>query len=324
VISDFAMLYVVHWPETNVVKVGRAYTMRRVDALKAHGAELLLLLRDTPSLWELAALAEMDATFEHAFESLQESLHHLPRGVGYTECFVVPDGQLERALKTIRRGIKRYGYQSDQVGAAEVLSGGGLPSSSVAGSDDVSGVDDVRGRLRERVVQSGVVEVGVVAVGGDGVGGVDRGSPGVVDGRGVSESVYVGLEDVLRDCGLVGVAAGGQADGVEGPETSSRVAREWLASGSRPARGRGERRGRGCVGVGESARRGRAEQLATRSRGYVSVLQEASGWYGEGVQGVWYGSFAVQQVSAGHDRSGGSCRRFGSRRRVTKFRAGVR
>ena len=221
-ISDFAMLYVIHWPETNVIKVGRARTMRRVWALTATGGKVLILLRDTPTVWEQGALAEMDATFEHAFESLQDSLHHLPRGIGYTECFLVPEGRVEFALKTIRRGIKRYGYQSDQVGAAEVLSGGGLPASSVAGSDDVSGADDVRGRLRERVVQSGSVEVGSVAVGGVGHGGDDRGSSGVVGGRGVSEPVHVGVEDVLHDRGLVGVAAGGQADGFEGSETSSR------------------------------------------------------------------------------------------------------
>jgi hypothetical protein len=314
-ISDSAMLYAIHWPESGVLKVGRAHSMSRIWSLTAMGGRVVSLLRDTPRSWEQGALAEMDATFERAFQSWGEALHHLPRGSGFTECFRVTTGQLHFAVRTICRGIKRYGYQSDPVGAAEVLPGGGLPSVAVAGEDDVSGVDDVRGRLRERVVQSGVVEVGVVASGGDNLGGVDRGTSGVFGGRRVSASVHGGFSDVLRDFGLVGVAAGGQADGVEGSETSSRAAREWLASGSRPARGRGERRERGCGRVRESARRGcrvwRGEHLATGSGGSVPVLSKASRRNCESVPRVRYCSSPLWPLHAGDDRSG----RFGGRAR---------
>jgi len=308
VTAEYAMLYAIHWPETGVLKVGRAHSMSRVWSLTAMGGRVVSLLRDTPRSWEQGALAEMDATFERAFESWGEALHHLPRGSGFTECFRVKTEQLHFAVRTICRGIKRYGYQSDPVGAAEVLPGGGLPSVAVASSDDVSGVDDVRGRLRERVVQSGVVEVGAVASGGVGDGGVDRGTSGVFGGRRVSAVVHGGFEDVLRDSGLVGLAEGGQADGVEGSETSSRAAREWLASGSRPARGRGERRERGCGGVRESARRGcrawRGEHLASGSRGSVSVLSEASRRDHESLPRLRYCTSPLWPLHAGNDRSG--------------------
>jgi hypothetical protein len=98
-------LYAVYWRTEGVLKVGRCWRAARYRELCATGGEVVFLMRDVPTRWELCALAQLDEHFLPAFEDAAQSEHLLPRGRGFTECFMVAPADLARAVDQIYEGI---------------------------------------------------------------------------------------------------------------------------------------------------------------------------------------------------------------------------
>ena len=86
---QFAMTYVVYWPDARVLKVGRAWRFARVQAMVAAGAHLLVLARGTDGTWEREALRALRDWFPAAFRSELDAWDLLPYGRGCTEDFWV-------------------------------------------------------------------------------------------------------------------------------------------------------------------------------------------------------------------------------------------
>ena len=104
-----AKTYVVYWDHLNIVKVGRAWSVRSMERrFLASGARVSRLLTDTTNAVEWAALLIMrtSSLFTPAFANAEESLEVLPHGRGWTECFRFDPDDIALVRKTINRGLE--------------------------------------------------------------------------------------------------------------------------------------------------------------------------------------------------------------------------
>lgn len=118
---ELGMTYAIYWRRYGVLKVGRARTMARIRELTSTGGEVIILMRDRAEVDERDALAAMRDRFPRAFTSEQSSVQVLPRGRGFTECFLVTTQQLAEAVRVIIKGTSTYGRRSPTNSAAGLL-----------------------------------------------------------------------------------------------------------------------------------------------------------------------------------------------------------
>ena len=315
-VPRLAMTYAVYWPEHQILKIGRAWKMSRLRGFGATGGVVIVLLRDTPAIWERGALAELDGWFERAFTRENDSLHLLRGGRGFTECFKVTAASLGRAIKTMMQGIRRYGHEEETGHPAGDVPERG-PVGAIGGDEaDGGGVTAVRRRSRTGVDDAGADQGGTVADGRgrDGFGDHDaaaragvRRLPRHLPGR----SAHVLPGDRVAACGPSGRLADTAATYPESIRKRSGFIRGW---GGREKR-EGERvGGRGCVeGCRVGSRERRGGELANRSGCTTfAVLSLASSRHGFPLQElrhrsatspVLVGSTAGQQPS--HVQRGG-------------------
>ncbi|MCW2165088.1 hypothetical protein B0I12_002243 [Microbacterium hydrothermale] len=156
---DTCTLYAVYWRTEGVLKVGRCRSSSRYRELCATGAEVVFLMRDVPTRWEVCALAQLDEHFAPAFATYTDSEHILPRGRGFTECFTVQPADLARAVDQIYEGIIRYGDDTRKNDHAEPVEARGAAEPAADDTADAGRPAPVCGRPRtgagERAAHAG-------------------------------------------------------------------------------------------------------------------------------------------------------------------------
>ncbi|MFC5127434.1 hypothetical protein ACFPRL_30185 [Pseudoclavibacter helvolus] len=291
--AGLATTYVAWWPESGVLKVGRAVPSgTRLAELVEHGARILFAFRRTPAVWERAALSELRRVFEPAFVDNLDAWEHMPRGHGWSECVRVSARQIGRAIDLILKGTQPYADAEAKDGEAVVL-----PRSARDGGSDGDavlrdGADGVGGRSRPRRGVASSDGSGDVA-GRSGVGGASRGGdvaprrvrvPAAVRGRGRPVAVP-------DRPGLAG--HGGSPEPVVLPGGSIR---ERLRESCRESWLRRAREGAGRV----RGRRAREREAPT-----FAVLFSPSLGDGTGLQTLRHGSFSQPPVDSPAARGSG-------------------
>lgn len=111
----YAWTYVAYWPDLHgpglgVLKVGRAWSRRRIEMLLASGAHLIANEGNTDGTWELNALRFLATRFKPAFHHPSEASGILIRGSGWTECFAVDREDIAIAWELC---LQAFAYGSD-------------------------------------------------------------------------------------------------------------------------------------------------------------------------------------------------------------------
>ncbi len=110
ILPRYAWTYVVYWPDAiapgiGVLKVGRAWSRSRLRGLVERGAQVISNTGNTDETWELWALRFLATEYEPAFASADEASDLMPKGHGWTECFVVREEDVYFAMD-----LAIYGY----------------------------------------------------------------------------------------------------------------------------------------------------------------------------------------------------------------------
>jgi hypothetical protein len=259
---ETTMVYAVWWPELNVLKVGKASGLGRLHTLAATGGQILLVMRQRPVWEEKAALDGLREVFPRAFETELSSLNVLPRGRGFTECFIVAADQMGDAMKAIFRGIARYGHEQAAVDTA-----GHLHGRDVDRVTDRDQVDGDRVEVASRRPREGISEHGIAP-------SVDM-APNIVDHRRHPHRSSARP----RPGGLHRRVLGGRADMLRGPRLASSVtpARITVPSPACPP-ARLQRPARNFLGWGERERgRGRERRGGRSEARWISARPFLSG-----------------------------------------------
>lgn len=101
-------LYIVYWPDRQVLKVGTTTRSDRLKRFTGTGAVVLATVRGATVRDEQEAQRYVGMAFDKAFAGPDASVAVLgPHGMGWTECFAVARhhriGAVELALLGIRR-----------------------------------------------------------------------------------------------------------------------------------------------------------------------------------------------------------------------------
>ena len=133
---EYAMTYVVYWPEVGVLKVGRAWRFHRVQMMTRSGGQIVVLARDTDKTWEAEALRTLRRWFPQAFSNEDQARGLLFMGRGWTECFEVDEHHLQLAVDLCFEGFARGNDQGvNEERATEDQRGGSAVPRVPAGPD---------------------------------------------------------------------------------------------------------------------------------------------------------------------------------------------
>ena len=151
---EFAMTYVVFWPEHNVLKVGRAWRFNRVHRMTRTGGHIIILARGTDATWEREALRTLRRWFPQAFRNETEATGLLLMGRGWSECFQVDEHHLQLAVDLCIEGFARgneQGVNDEERPEEDHDTGSGVPrvpASPTRGEDDSARPVAAHGRTR--------------------------------------------------------------------------------------------------------------------------------------------------------------------------------
>lgn len=319
-LPKFAMTYVVYWPDAQVMKVGRAYRSARLGSFLASGAEIVVLVRDTPVEWERSALAAFRDRFPRAFSVAAESLSLLSRGRGFTECFRVAPDEVGAAVTVFKKAVADHAIHSRSKVQARGVESRRAVSVVESGSSSVPVVAAVvcgSAGAGGDVVYDVAGDVLRVRQGRD--GGDDRVVGGGVGERGLAAVVCRGGSSYLfsdQSCGVGGVRVDGWSRQVAssgaGSGSCGRPVRGvgrlrgdsgWIPGGLRVDCGRGEGGGRAVGGV-QGVPCVDVRSAASASSGLSSSSEQH---WADQLWGVWRCTEDSYQVREWRDLSRGGC-----------------
>ncbi|MDM4761908.1 hypothetical protein QT381_02675 [Galbitalea sp. SE-J8] len=115
-------LYLVHWYRFEVFKVGVTTTPDRIRKHAATGGVLLQLIEPATTRQEREALRHLAFAFDRAFDSADAAVPVLGScGLGFTECFKVPNRHVIGAVELASLGVLRGADEENPVDQARVL-----------------------------------------------------------------------------------------------------------------------------------------------------------------------------------------------------------
>ncbi|WP_100813060.1 hypothetical protein [Microbacterium lacus] len=102
-------VYVAHWPQLGIVKVGQTILPSRVRRHERNGAQILALIHNATTDLEHTLLAVAAKLGPRAFKTWRDAVPTLGAGgIGFTECFELGPGAITDLMEAVHNADSQH------------------------------------------------------------------------------------------------------------------------------------------------------------------------------------------------------------------------